>query len=384
MAKPITTQLAAGSSWDARAQFLVNPDVSIDDIQISFELIDANGVAYLNGPAESVSEVPMSAALKKYVAEANISIPDNLDTEKSYYLRWVLERPDGQDTDTQELYIVARFPEFIGAHDTVELYSKPFELHATLPVSGRDEDVNVFIFRQNTEVFAAAADANEESTGNLGYNYKKVIDTETATGITPQLSAYFVVWKYKENNNNYEESARLYVITPSIGIAANELHQYLNRLAKQKRLPEMKMSTADILYFLDMGANAFNASGSRLTDFTMTNAQGIIKHWWMLYSKIQALNTLYLEEGFKAFDFQGQAIQLSVDQTQYLQSQADALQGQADAQIDTLKKALAVRDALGGDGSSITGRLKLAGGLTIGVASNIGAGRPHFYNRGGR
>jgi hypothetical protein len=127
--------------------------------------------------------------------------------------------------------------------------------------------------------------------------------------------------------------------------------------------------------------DAFNAAYCQFTFFTMTNAMGPVREYWLLYAEVSAINAQYLCEGEKAFQFQGAAITLEVDRTAYLDSMASKLQSIIDAEIPNIKKNLIIKGNIGGDGSgpngdgnfSVLGRGAMGTvGITITVASLYG------------
>ncbi|MEK9322795.1 hypothetical protein, partial [Escherichia coli] len=61
--------------------------------------------------------------------------------------------------------------------------------------------------------------------------------------------------------------------------------------------------------------DAFNGAYGQFTSFTMTNARGPIREYWLLYAELAAIQSQYLAEGEKAFNYQGAAISLEVDRT---------------------------------------------------------------------
>jgi hypothetical protein len=165
--------------------------------------------------------------------------------------------------------------------------------------------------------------------------------------------------------------ASLYIITPVQLKAAEELRQFLNRVHQEARLPELDYTIEDMVRWLKMGMDKFNALGL-YTQFTMTNAQSAIYHWWMTCSIVIALRNQYLVEGNRSFQFQGQQVTLDVDITQYLQSMADTLQGQIDNEMLRFKQQLKNYGLSGGDGS-MGGKFQVgAVGLSMNPASNLG------------
>jgi hypothetical protein len=134
------------------------------------------------------------------------------------------------------------------------------------------------------------------------------------------------------------------------------------------QLPETVFSPEVILAHLRMGRDDFNAAAGVLTSFTMLNATGAIRSYWLGYSYVSLLRSQYLLEGEKAFDFQGQAISLNVDRTQYYQTMASDILGDLNNNVKPFKQNLLKKGVSSGDGDMgkvpATGNV---GALGIGV-----------------
>ena len=122
------------------------------------------------------------------------------------------------------------------------------------------------------------------------------------------------------------------------------------------------------------------------TNFTMTNAKGIIREYWLLCSEMGALEAQYMAEGEKAFDFSGAAISLNVDRTGMLQTMIDSIKGNLDQNLKPIKQVMTQKGYTSGDGSGTDGnggiatsiRALGAVGLSITPASAWGRFYPGY------
>jgi hypothetical protein len=132
--------------------------------------------------------------------------------------------------------------------------------------------------------------------------------------------------------------------------------------------------TATIVSWLRRGRDYFNGAGGVFTLFDMTDATGPIRELWLRCSELSMLRAQSLAEGEKAFNFQGQAISLDVDKTQYYDKLADALESQLNNDIAPLKKALKLMGISSGTGNvnsaSYTGN-RARVGISISPASHL-------------
>ncbi|MGT3783776.1 hypothetical protein ACVTE8_14540, partial [Staphylococcus aureus] len=112
-----------------------------------------------------------------------------------------------------------------------------------------------------------------------------------------------MIWKYWANNNAamvYQESADLWIINPSIMTAVGDVKA---KIAKARATlygsPDLLFPTPTILTWLRRGMDAFNGAYGQFTSFTMTNARGPIREYWLLYAELAAIQSQYLAEGEK-------------------------------------------------------------------------------------
>lgn len=164
--------------------------------------------------------------------------------------------------------------------------------------------------------------------------------------LKPSMVPYFIT--LLSNEGEYE-SRRLYYINPSIGSAMGEIRKFIDRLNMDCRLDSLKLSDGDYLDMLQRGMDHFNGIGLR-TDFYMSNAQGPIRHYWLLCAQWWAITTRYLEEGLTSFNYSGAAIQLDIDVTQYLDAYAGKLEAQL-GELPAFKRQLALDSNTGGSGA---------------------------------
>jgi hypothetical protein len=158
---------------------------------------------------------------------------------------------------------------------------------------------------------------------------------------------------------------RIYYINASILQAISDLSNYINRLNSTMRLNGLQFDDIDYLSCLNAGKNRFNLIGLS-TNFTMTNATGAIKEYWLLCAQIHALRVRYLEEGLTSFNYEGAAVKLDVDVTQYIETTVQALESRLDTEGINLKKELHKRNLKSGDGRYTFNRLPIgAYGTTL-------------------
>lgn len=134
--------------------------------------------------------------------------------------------------------------------------------------------------------------------------------------------------------------------------------------------------------WLRRAGDSFNGAYGQFTSYTFINAKGIIREFWLLYAELFALESQLLAEGEKAFNFQGAAISLDVDRTQYLDNAASKIQSRLDSELKPLKQNIIIKGQGSGDGSTDPSRLAPgaigAVGITITPASMYGRYLPGY------
>ncbi|QJT71065.1 hypothetical protein GR11A_00027 [Vibrio phage vB_VcorM_GR11A] len=199
-----------------------------------------------------------------------------------------------------------------------------------------------------------------------------------ANTLLPSLIPYTVVFT-EVNTANYVTKT-IYVMSPVMVKALQEIRNHIDRLNRKLRLDSLEFSDADYLQWLKTGMDWYNGA-EYPTLITMTGARGPIYNFWMMYSQLVALRTRYLEEGLTSFDYGGAAITLTVDVTQFLESQAQFIETQIDKGINRHKAYLSKKGMTTGDGANFKGFVQGSTGYTqsplIWGGNLLGANHPN-------
>lgn len=187
-----------------------------------------------------------------------------------------------------------------------------------------------------------------------GYFVAGSFDT---SALTPSIVPYSVMWKFSNSPNQvFRESAALWIINPSIAQAIEDVKSKINK-ARQTLFgtPDSQYPSTEVMKWLRRGMDAFNNAYGVFTSFTMTNALGGVREFWLLCAEKAALEAQYGMEGEKSFNFSGAAISLDVDRTQYLDAMIGKIQTDLDAQLKPFKQNLIIKGNTAGDGSGPNG-----------------------------
>lgn len=324
------------------------------------------------------------------VAKAVISFPSDLQPTvdgSGYQIRWTLHKDDTQSYLYETVIVDGESTVPLGTQPGVELQGNVAKLE--LVTQDIYDNVSIQIYTGNDSLGDPSVLYSRSQPGSpvpmrvgSGWYYAGAFDTGL---LRAAMSPYTVIWRYYNDNDlatQYTERADLWVINPSILTAVEDV---LAKVAKARTTlygrPDLLYPTATVLTWLRRAADAFNGYMGVVTRFSFLNATGGIREYWLLLAELYAIRSQYLAEGEKAFDFQGAAIQLSVDQTQYLDAAASAIQSRLDNELKPFKQNLVIRGQTDGDGDGegpLSGRKKYMGGvgITITALSDWGGSSP--------
>lgn len=367
----MSSPMVVGSSGEIIAEFLVPTSSDTSSAAATWTFETHEGIAYATGTVTTFTAIshPRGTRLK-FVDTLNIptNAPASLLGE-DFILRWNLELGTASYNYDTTIEVHALTQARLGAESAVDIAGSVSKLYATLPI---DTTAIIEVYDGNTLLYSGTQASSGEN--DQGHSYAHVYTFYATASLNP-LS---VIWKYEHLGRTVRSAASIWAVNPSILSAADELRNWMNRLHVEARLQEVDFDIVDLLRWLQMGRDMFNAIGFA-TNITMTNSVSANHYFWMTCSEIRALRNQYLVEGMRSFNFSGQSVTLDVDVTQYLESVASALQSEVDQNLIPYKKQLKEYNITGGDGSAIpgvTGQRRQSGavGISMGPASNIGYG----------
>ena len=159
-------------------------------------------------------------------------------------------------------------------------------------------------------------------------------------------------------------SQSLWVVTPQVIVAANQLEAYINKARLDNVIPSLQYTIGDIVTYLYRGLNMFNNVPPYITGFNGMNMQGHLLEGWIQCAGYYALGAQLQAEGALAFDFSGQSVSLNVDRTPTIEAALGRIEQYIDAHLRPYKKMLIKAGVTSGDGS--------AGGHPLGFGRSFG------------
>ncbi|MNK66433.1 hypothetical protein D3C87_857510 [compost metagenome] len=387
-AVPFTTQnpdafqdlvgsLDAGGSAIGVGVFAFEPGVDPAGGSMTWELITTDGTVYSQGNIFEY-KVQSTGFSNTALGRAIINVPSNVPPTlegQHYQIRWTLQLPNLQKFYSFEGITVtglATVP--VGAAPSVEIKGTPAnvsivtdKLYDNMVLELYADDVKV-----GSSVIMSPGTAPQSGPKQVssGWYYSAVIDTGAMT--MNYIKPWTMVWKYWNSNLPsmvYSERADFWVILPSMSLAIADVKAKINKARTTLYgAPDLLFPASTILTWLRRAADAFNVAYGQFSYVTFVNPTGPLREFWLLYAELYAIESQYLAEGEKAFDFQGQAISLSVDKTGYLDTMASKIQSRLDNELPNIKRQLITKGQQNGDGSQDPGKLAFGATGSVGIA----------------
>lgn len=369
-------EVRVGDAAVGNVTFLLPPNESVAGAYVLWELMSPEGEVVTAGNCYDLQTF-VSQFSVSIVGQAIVHVPSSAQpsaSDQKYMLRWSLIRAGESDMYSFEgITVLGLTTEPIGVHDMVELHGDIATAGITLTELYENVTIELFSGEGNVRLMGPIPASAPKRVGT-GWYYQVNILTDQ---LIPSVVPYVVSWKYFHSatpGSNYRETARLFLFNPSILSAIEDCRQTVNKAkATLFQFADMMFDTATLATFLRRGMDMFNGAGGIWTAFNMTNATGGVRDHWLGYSEVAMLQAQALAEGEKAFDFQGQAIQLTVDRAQYYDKMAADTLSRLEANVRPFKQNLQMKGVTEGDGNvnSITGnRAQL--GISIHAASQFG------------
>lgn len=344
--------LEVGQSAIGKISFSFPAGTDLSNSAVTWQLLDREGLVYSSGNAfdYKIENTSFLSRIEAYgVIHAPSDTPPTL-MDQAYQVRWELSGVGPNSSYAFEnVKVVRGVTEPTGVEDCVEL--KGDNAHLAVVLDEAYEEVGVEIFAKDTLVHPWQRAQRTEKTSD-GWYYSVDVDT----GSFPvSLDAYSVVWRYRNVSTGLSQVNRqygkLFVVSPLMLAAVEDCRMMVMKARTTLTgFPDVLFDTSTIMSWLRRGRDFFNAASGILTFFNMTRASGALREFWLGYSEVAMLQSQYLAEGEKAFDWSGQAISLNRDVTQYYQQLADSKLSRLDNDVKPFKENLIKKGVDGGDG----------------------------------
>lgn len=386
-------EIVAGETALGYGYFRFPPNEDLTGAVPVWALIDNRGVVYSSGNCQEFSVETDSYGVSVRVS-ALVGSPSTLPPSSrgvSYQLRWSLNFPAKPSTHfSQGIKVTGLVETPSGPSATVELEGDFLTVNLIIP---QDLTVTAGVYDSNNNLlFSPQVDSSTEVAG--GYLFSTKIDpsnvSPSGNPLLASLDPYVLSWKAVDSQSLYTVNrsvSEIFIVNTSILSAVEDARRMVMKANTTLfGFEDTLFDVVTILSWLRRGRDLFNSAAGMFTEFTMKNATGGIREYWLRYSEVAMLMAQSLAEGEKAFNYSGQAISLEVDKASVYQAAADSLQQKLDNDIKPMKQNLLKKGAIGGDGNMAGLAQGARGasmlGISIHPASQFGRyGYPWGYNR---
>lgn len=382
--------MRAGESTVSAVVFNVPQQMDISAGEVTWELLNNESEVISKGNAFTY-DVDTTGLNNTVTAQCLIVCPSYVPPttfDKRYQIRYTLNLDTCQYYQWETLRVESNVTIPLGSPDLVEMSGRKTTLSLVLPTFY--QNVEVCIHSNNSPIVSTKKVNNPQKVAS-GWLYEACLNS---SALPVSVDSYDVVWSFYNNDCEvFSESSKLWIINPSIRSVADDVLAKIQKArASLYGSPDLVFTMPTVLTWLRRGKDLFNGWQGVFTNFTMTNAKGIIREYWLLCSELGALEAQYMTEGEKAFNFSGAAIQLDVDRTGYLDSMIGAIRSYLDSNLKPIKQNMTQKGYTDGDGSGTDGNGGIQAssralgtvGISITPASAWSRFGPYYLNGGNR
>lgn len=361
---PIAEEILAGESVLTYGHFRFESGETFDTASSTWDLLDSDGVVYSSGNSHDI-QVNQDTFGTSVLVTAYVSCPSDLPPtshRKRYQIRWTLAFPLSEERKPihflQGIRVLGLTSAPLGPVHLVEVEGDDFTLEMVTDIGDDITMTGAIYTSSNSKVgdLTVAAPPTEVSSGYL-FTSRVTVSTFSPGGnpFSASLDPYVAIWKGiqpSRPSSALRFTSEIYIVNPSILSAMESVRRMVSKarttLFQQE---DLLFDPVTMMSWLRRGRDMFNGASGLLTEFSMVDATGGVREFWIRYAEVSMLMAQSLAEGEKAFNYSGQAISLEVDKASVYQQMADSLKSQLDNDIKPLKQNLLKKGVSGGTGN---------------------------------
>jgi len=257
--------------------------------------------------------------------ECSFQVPENAELSTDiakYVISWELLSTTNKEYNITECFdVVSPSYDMSEAKERQKITLSMIPITLSIPLTTAPSTISFTVYDDNdTPIF------NSTPTGAGTYTGYYIYDTTVPAGILVSGQQYGSVWRFTISG----EESLFYQVLTCIDLydlsLISSLRMYLDKVAKDVDL-YVGYRDSDLYFHLKHGLSYINMI-TPITEWTTTNiktSMNIVVGGWLAGAQWSALNAQYLAEGDSAFDYSGQPVTLTVDRTQYIESQIGRL-----------------------------------------------------------
>ncbi len=271
---------------------------------------------------------------------ASITIPDDatLSTDTSkYVIEWSLVSVVNESFNVTEFFDVAHptYSEILNKEQ--QKITLPFSpLLLSLPLPSEPDLISFSVYDiSNTVMYGPVT-----PIGNGMYSEMYIYDVTIPANTLGSGRSYSAVWSFDIGASSVYVQ-KITVIDLLSLMKVSDMRMYLDKVSKDIDL-YVGYRDSDLVFHLAQGLNIINLVSPitewKTVDFANSTSMTPIEYVWVQAACLSALKAQYLAEGDNAFDYSGQPLSLTVDRTQYIESEISRIQEYLNNDFKEFKK----------------------------------------------
>ena len=270
---------------------------------------------------------------------ASITIPDNasLSTDVAkYVIEWTLVSTFNESYSITEFFDVAHptYSEILNKEQQrITLPFSPLLLSLPLPSEPNEMSFKVYDIT-NSVVYESIPISNGM------YSEMYIYDVTIPANTLGSGRSYSAVWSFDIGASSVYVQ-KITVIDLLSLMKVSDMRMYLDKVSKDIDL-YVGYRDSDLIFHLAQGLNIINLVSPitewKTVDFANIASMAPIEYVWVQAACLSALKAQYLAEGDNAFDYSGQPLSLTVDRTQYIESEISRIQDYLTNEFKEFKK----------------------------------------------
>ena len=281
---------------------------------------------------------------------ATITIPDTAlvcGPGEKYKLVWTMENNGKVVYTATELFTVVFFEDNLATElDIVYVVNSKQSCYdrLVLPATMKPVQMQVRLMWPCSDVGAELARFNVSTKPSFQTTDSSVYEMQVELPITHDNDGmpYILEWAYRLHGRKriYTEYHFLYAVSYPTIRHINNLRRLIDKARNEDINRNLQFTDVDMSHYLRMGLLEMNAFPPQATYWNFINLPAQVEGYLTKFSGVEALRAQALAEGLSSFDFQGQAVSLSIDRTQYYQTLTDQLKSDIDSNFQKIKRTI--------------------------------------------
>ena len=265
--------------------------------------------------------------------QATINIPSSAPPtpENAYYtITWTGISGNNKIVQTYNFIVSSGITQDISDNAVLVLQGQPFTVSVNLPFSSLSSIAVNLVDINNTVIDTPSVSAVNlsapPSNGQGGYIYQIPVNaTNSANLVVPQIGSfpYFANISYTAPSGATGNVIPVvYVVTNYTMHLMNSIRRFVDRIRNNDIIPQLRITDIDLLHFSYKGLEYVNSAPPANFTLTLSSVMNLpqLSFYVEKAACLELLQSMYLGYGMSSFQFQGQAVQLDYEPTQFIQS----------------------------------------------------------------